>query len=236
MVNGIETGQQIERICNPEYLKVEYIRPIDVSKEKGMAIILEMLKHPANREHLADINENTTVDDLKRYYMESGRYGYVGLSPTEGLVGVYDLTGPELNKGRISGVTPEVELTAGFVNKLCVRTDLQRRGVGTQLLQDAVRRSHNDFKWLILFAGIVLDEESSDRIEQAQLIEDKTAEANVYTGLEEKDARVKLFIHRLGFVNRGSSPNVRVAGRPRHVLMVTHRDPWLTEGSKLELV
>jgi len=210
---------------NPEsrenLIKVDRIEPVDVTRTRGLYTILRMFKE--NRDHLAGITNETTIFDIYNYYRELGRHGFVGLSNTGGLVGVYDLSGPEITRTRRGG--QDVELTLGFLNRMCVRTDLQRRGVGQQLTEHALHKAHNEYGWSNLLAGIVLDETVTQRIQRARATEEEhirdTIFRDTFNNLKETDARVKLFVVRNGFQYSGFHPNVTVGGQVREVLLIS---------------
>lgn len=232
--DGGEVGERL--------IRVDRILPIDVSKTQGLETILAMLKEGAKRGRFVGITDGTTSDDLRAYYTQEGRHGYVGLNQEFGLVGVYDLKGPEIKRDIVTG-GKEVEFKIGELDRLCVRTDLQGkapgqgRSIGTQLVKDAMRRAHDDFGWRTLLAGIVLDEEPSDKIQQARHQgNSKPVEDEVYEKLRTTDARVRLFVGSQQFQFQGFSPNVDVRGKPREVLVVVHIDTWVREGSQPELL
>ena len=228
MRNPIEQGL----LPNPESrerLIVDSIVPVDTNRERGLRAILAMFKDDVNRSHLEGITRNTTIFDLRDYYGQAGRHGFVALHQGEGLVGVYDLSGPEVRRSRRGG--QDVVLTLGLLNRMCVRTDLQARGIGDQLTKDALRRAHDEYGWLNVLAGIVLGEEITQAIQRTRGNPDEhrreTVFRDIFNGLKVSDARVKLFAVRNGFQYSGFNPNVTVGGQVREVLLISHPDPQL---------
>lgn len=212
-----------------EQLIVDTIAPVDINRERGLRAILAMLKDDANRSHLEGVTRNTTIFDIRDYYSQPNRHGFVALHQAEGLVGVYDLHGPEIRRTRRGG--QNVVLTLGLLNRMCVRTDLQQRGIGQQLTQHALNMAHNEYGWLNLLAGIVLDEPTTQRVQRARANENEdlreTLFRDILNDLKISDARVKLFITRNGFQYSGFNPNVTVGGEPREVLLISHPHPQL---------
>ena len=212
-----------------EGIGVIRIESVDVNRIRGLQTILRMLKD--NRGHIEGITDDTTVFDLNKYYSD-GRHGFVAKSDSEGLVGVFDLKGPDMpTEVSSSGV----RLSLGQLNRMCVRTDLQAKGIGSQLTKDAIRRAHEEYGWSNLIAGIVLDEQVTVIIQTVRLDEDtrEVVLRAIFERLklsdgEGGDARVRLFVVRNGFQYIGFGPNVTVNGKSREVLMISHPDPDLT--------
>lgn len=212
-------------------IAVDRIEPVDLNRIRGLQAILKMFKE--NRDHLEGITAETTIFDLNRYYSESQRHGFVGISDKEGLVGVYDLSGPKIRNTRRGG--QDVVLTLGLLNRMCVRIDLQGRGIGGQLTKDAIRRTHEEYEWLNLLGGIVLDEQHTQRIQRARS-QDEPKRETIFRELFEQlklkdgeggDARVRLFVVRNGFQYAGFHPNVTVGEQVREVLLISHPHPGL---------
>lgn len=240
-MRNIEQGQLMELHPlkgNPESrespITVDRIEPIDINRIRGLQTILRMLKE--NRSHLEGVTDATTIFDLNRYYSESGRHGFVGIDEREGLVGVYDLSGRGVTQEvtRTRRGAQNVVLAVGFLNRMCVRTDLQARGIGDQLTKDAIRRAHgrgrDEYGWSNLLAGIVLEAADSQRVESARInLPDErmreTVYQDIFNELKEKDPRVKLFVVRNGFQYSGFGANVLVGIEPRNVLLISHHQP-----------
>lgn len=226
-----------------ERVFVDRISQLDVHKKEGLEIILAMFKDPVNRVHIEGITDNTTADDLKAYYSQQGRHAFVGLSRQKGLVGVYDLSGPEIEIEPNIEVsvknTQDSKLSMGTLSRLCVRTDLQGKGAGTYLGADAVRRAHYELGWSNLLAGIILNEESSRIVQNARMQGDSSKEDELFERLKLKDeeggdARVRLFVNGLGFKKSGFYPHVVVGSQHREVLLIAHILPELTMSPHLQ--